>query len=353
MTNRRQLRIGLWGLSLDDSGLATGPLSSQALEKMKIADQLGCDSLWFDDVGGFDVVTVLGEAVRATERMKIGTAIMNIFSRSPTVIAETFATLDMLSSGRMVIGLGASVADWIEPLHGVAFVKPLRRLREYVEIINLLMRGERLVYHGELFNLEIGYRLSFTPVRDHIPIYIGAIRPKSVEQTGEVADGILTAGYLAKDEYGTLRERLAKGAARAGRSMDDITVAPAIPAGYILHESQRESQRQQFFQQHRRGIARTIAGLWATEEYKERLARDFPDEVKAVEAAWVNDREAAVAAITDEMVEEETIVGVGTPQEIHEALIESRALGADLPILPMPPGNPDEVGRILEELIQG
>ena len=348
MTNRRRLRIGLY----PGAELLTERPSAQALEKIKIADRLGYDSLWVDDSSGFDVVTVLGEAVRATEQMEIGTAIMNVFSRSPTVIAETFATLDVLSSGRMVIGLGASVADWIEPLHGVPFVKPLRRLREYIEIINLLMRGERLAYHGDLLNLELGYRFSFAPVRDHIPIYIGATGPKSIEQTGEIADGILTTEDLPKDLYGAFHERLAAGAARAGRNANEITVAATISVAYVIDESQRESQRRQFVQQRKPRIARSIAGLWATEEYKERLARDFPEEVKAVEAAWVNDREAAVAAITDEMVEAETIVGVGTPQEIHEALIELRALGADLPILPMPPGNPDDPGRILEELIK-
>ncbi len=351
MTDRHQLRIGLWGLSLEETGLDRA-LSSQALEKIKIADRLGYDSLWFDDTGGFDVVTVLGEAVRATERTKIGTAIMNVFSRSPTVIAETFATLDVLSSGRMVIGLGASVADWIEPLHGVPFVKPLRRLREYIEIINLLMRGERLAYHGDLLNLELGYRFSFTPVRDHIPIYIGAMGPKSIEQTGEIADGIVAREDLPKDQYGALRERLAAGAARAGRNANEMTVATPIPVAYVLDESQRESQRRQFVQQRKRSVARMIVGLWATDESRERLARDFPEEVKAVEAAWATDRDAVVAAITDEMVDKVTIVGAGTPKEIHRTLVDLQSVGVDLPMLPMPPGNPDEAGRILEELIK-
>ena len=351
MTSRSQLRIGLF-LPLAGAELLTGRLSGQAREKIKTADQLGYDSLWFDDTSGFDVVTVLGEAVRATQRMKIGTAIMNVFSRSPTVIAETFATLDVLSSGRMVIGLGASVADWIEPLHGVPFVRPLRRLREYIEIINLLMRGERLAHHGELLNLELDYRFSFAPVRDHIPIYIGATGPKSLEQTGEIANGILTHQDLPKDQYGALRERLAAGAARAGRNASEITVAAPISVAYVLDESQRESQRKEFVQQRRRGVVRMIVGLWATDESRERLARDFPEEVKAVEAAWATDRDAVVAAITDEMVDKMTIIGVGAPQEIHKALVDLQSLGVDLPMLPMPPGNPDEAGRILEELIK-
>ncbi|GEM_PF-350914 len=131
--NNSDLRIGLWGES--DSLLT----SAQAREKLKIADQLGYDSVWFDDATGFDEVTLLGEAVRGTERMKIGTAIMSVFTRSPTVLAQTFASLDLLSGGRMVIGLGASSAEYLNRVHGVpSFVRPLQRLREYVEIINLI-----------------------------------------------------------------------------------------------------------------------------------------------------------------------------------------------------------------------
>ncbi len=276
MTSSSQLRIGLYG---DRAGLLSERLSAETREKIRIADQLGYDSLWFDDAGSVDVVTVLGEAVRATERMKIGTAIMNVFSRSPTLIAETFATLDLLSGGRMVLGLGASVADYIEPLHGVPFVKPLRRLREYVEIINLLMRGEQLAYHGDLFDLKIPYRFSFTPVREHIPIYIGAMRPRSIEQTGEIADGIVTGGGMAADQYATLRKRLAVGAARAGRSADKITVAVPTGAAYVLDESHRESQRRQFVQQNKTGVFRMFAGIWASDDSKERLALYFPVEL--------------------------------------------------------------------------
>ncbi len=347
------LRIGLWG---EWDGLLT---SAQPRERLKIADQLGYDSVWFDDTNRFDEVTLLGEAARATERMKIGTAIMNVFTRSPTVIAQTFASLDLVSGGRMVIGLGASSAEYLKRVHGVPHVKPLRRLREYVEIINLLMRGERLVYRGDLLDLESPYRLPFTPARNHVPIFIGALRPKSIEQTGEIADGIVTGGGMTTDEYATLRKQLAVGAARAGRSADEITFAAPIDAAYVVDESQRESQRRQFLQQRKWELARMIFGTWAIEERGERLAQDFPEEVKAMEAAWAAEADpmeamrAASEAVTDEMVDSRTIVGVRTPKEIHKALVELKSLGVDLPILPMPPGRPDEARRILEEVISG
>lgn len=346
-----ELRIGLWG---EPDALLT---STQARERLKIADQLGYDSVWFDDANGFDEVTLLGEAVRATERMKIGTAIMGVFSRSPTVIAQTFASLDILSHGRMVIGLGASSAEFVRRVHGVtSFHRPLRRLREYVEIINLLVRGERLVYHGDLLDLESPYRLPYTPARNHIPIYIGANRPRSVEQTGEIADGIVTGGVRTVDEYSILRGQLAVGAARVARSAGDITVA--VPIGVVYDDD--ESRRRQLVQQHKLEFARVIVGPWAIEEQKERLAQDFPEEVQAVEVAWARRADdpaeamrAAFAAVTDEMVESRTMVTARTPSEIHKALIQLQSQGIDLPVLRMPTGTPDEAGRILDALING
>jgi alkanesulfonate monooxygenase SsuD/methylene tetrahydromethanopterin reductase-like flavin-dependent oxidoreductase (luciferase family) len=359
MTDSAQkLRIGLY--TGRDELFNEGP-RDEAREKIKIADQLGYDSLWFDDAGSVDVVTVLGEVVRATERITIGTAIMNIFTRSPTLIAETFATLDLLSGGRMVIGLGAASAEYLKRRYGVPFIKPLRRLREYVEIINLLMRGERLDYHGDLFELDSPGGLSFTPARNHIPIYIGAMWSKSVEQTGEIADGILTGGAMTTDEYDSVRTQLAVGAARAGRSADEITCAVPIVTAYVIDESQRESQRQQFLQQRKWGLARMIVGTWATKERRQRLAQDFPEQVKAVEDAWTTEADpmkamAACESVTDEMVDSRMIGGhecVGTAKEIHKALVELKSLGVDLPIVVMPSGSPDDVGRILEEVING
>src|SRR5262249_56210715 len=109
-----------------------------------------------------------------TGRIELGTAIVNIYSRSPGALAQDFATLDQLSGGRMLIGLGTSGPNVIEHFHGVPFEKPFTRMREYVEIINMLMRQEKLDYAGEIFKLARGFTLRFAPVRPHIPIWIAA-----------------------------------------------------------------------------------------------------------------------------------------------------------------------------------
>lgn len=340
MTNGTKLRVGLTG------GIAGGgPNRDQALEKIRIADRLGYDSVWFGETWGYDMVTAMGEVVRATERIKVASGIMNVYSRSPGVIASTFATLDELSGGRMIIGLGSSGANVIEHFHGVPFEKPMRRLREYVEIVNMLLHGDRLVYRGEIFNLERGFRLQVNLVRDHIPIYIAAITPASIVQTGEIADGLIPI-HWPKTKYASVRRRLERGAQKAGRRASDITVAPYLTTGYVLDESQREAVKRQSKQPVSFYIGRM--GTF----YKEMLAREgYPEETNAIEAAWGGGQEAAIDAVPDYMVE--NIAVVGTPREIHEQLLDLQRLGVDLPLLSMPPGNPDQAGRVLEEVIKG
>jgi alkanesulfonate monooxygenase SsuD/methylene tetrahydromethanopterin reductase-like flavin-dependent oxidoreductase (luciferase family) len=338
MTNGK-LRIGLTG------GIASGPNRDQSIEKIRLADQLGYESIWFGETWGYDIVTTMGEVVRATERIQVGSGIMNVYSRSPGVIASTFATLDELSGGRMLIGLGSSGANVIEHFHGVPFEKPMRRLREYVEVINLLLHGDRLVYHGEIFNLERGFRLQVNLVRDHIPIYIAAITPASIVQTGEIADGLIPI-HWPKTKYGSVRQRLDRGAKKTGRAGSDVVVAPYLTTGYVFDESQRDAVRRQSKQPLAWYIGRM--GVF----YKEMLAREgYPQETAAIEAAWSGGQDAAIDTVPDHMAD--NVVVVGTPKEIHAQLVELTNLGVDVPVISMPPGNPDQAGRALDEVMNG
>src|SRR4030088_681844 len=130
----------------------------------------------------------MGNLVRETKRIKIRAGIANIFSRTPALLASTVATLDERSGGRIILGLGPSGANVVEHWHGMKFEKPVKGTREYIEIIRTILRGEKLVYHGEFFNLERGFKLRFAPRRPDLPIYIAAMGPKNVEQSGELAD---------------------------------------------------------------------------------------------------------------------------------------------------------------------
>ncbi len=313
------------------------------VEKVKIADRLGYDSIWVPETWGYDPISALAELALVTERIKLGSGIVNVFSRSPGVLASTFATLDERSGGRMLLGLGASGANVIEHWHGVPFARPLRRIREYVEIINLILRGEKLLYRGEIFQLERGFKLQFTPVRDHIPIYIAAITPKSIAQTGAIADGVIPT-YWPSAEYPTLQRLLDEGALAAGHPPGNVRVAPYITTAVVPDEAARAQARLRA----RAPLAFYIGRMGRF--YAEMLARyGFADEVAAVQRAWADGPRAAAAAVTDALLDATAIVG--TPAEVRAKLRAWAALGVDQPLLTMPPGTPDEAGRALEALI--
>src|SRR3989441_5506974 len=214
---------------------------SEVMEKVKLADELGYDSIWLGESWGYELFTSMADLVRLTKRIKIGAGIANIYSRTPALLASTVATLDERSNGRIILGLGPSGANVIEHWHGVPFQKPLKRTREYVEIIRMILRSERLVYHGEFFNLERGFKLRFKPPRADLPIYIAAMGPKNVVQTGEIADGVLPV-YWPGNRWGELRGQLDEGARIAGRPPHSAMIAPYITS-VVLSENVTDEER--------------------------------------------------------------------------------------------------------------
>jgi F420-dependent oxidoreductase-like protein len=316
------------------------------MEKVKIADELGYDSIWLGESWGYELFTSMADLVRVTKRIKIGAGIANIYSRTPALIASTVATLDERSGGRILLGLGPSGANVIEHWHGVAFEKPVKRTREYVEIIRMILRGERLVYHGEMFNLERGFKLRFTPPRKEIPIYIAAMGPKNVVQSGEIADGILPVHWPG-NKWGHLREELDEGARLAGRPPHSAAIAPYITTA-ILSENADE---------HERAAARTLIaaplayyigrmGVY----YAQMLIRNgYGREVELVQEGWKQGMKSAIEAVTPELLDATSIIG--TPQEVVVKLDSWVASGVDEPILTMPSGTPDEAGDRLGVLM--
>jgi alkanesulfonate monooxygenase SsuD/methylene tetrahydromethanopterin reductase-like flavin-dependent oxidoreductase (luciferase family) len=177
----RKLAISLnWQEKFDLKGL---------IERAKIADVAGIHSIWVAETWGHDALTMLTTFAEHTSRIQLATAIVNIYSRTPAALAQHFGTLDKLSNGRMIMGLGTSSPQVVEHFHGVKFNPPLTRLKETVEIINLLLAGNSLNYDGKLFKLSRGFKLRFEAVRKHIPIWIAALNPKSVEFTARHTDG--------------------------------------------------------------------------------------------------------------------------------------------------------------------
>ena len=192
-----------------------------AVERVRIAEDLGYEHVSTGEAWGPSALPLLTLIAANTSRITLGTSILNCFSRTPAALAQELAMLDQISGGRAVLGIGSSGAHVIEHFHGVPFEKPLRRIRETVEIFDLLIAGEKLDYDGELFQLKRGFQLEYARPRTKIPVWIAAISPKSIRQTGEIADGVIPI-HWPKQEFASLRADLAA----AGPPDKAFTIAP-------------------------------------------------------------------------------------------------------------------------------
>ena len=316
------------------------------VEKVKIADELGYDSIWLGESWGYELFTSMADLVRATKRIKIGAGIANIYSRTPGLLAMSAATLDERSGGRIILGLGPSGANVIEHFHGVKFEKPVKRTREYVEIIRMLLRGEKLVYNGEFFQLERGFKLRFTPLRADLPIYIAAMGPKNVMQTGEIADGVMPV-YWPGNKWGELREQLDEGARIAGRQPHSAAIAPYITS-VILHENADEQERTTARLNAAAPLAYYIGKMGVY--YAQMLTRHgYGEDVQAVIEGWKQGMKSAIGAVSPQMLDATSIIG--TPTEMVAKLDQWTASGVDEPLLGMPGGSLDDTATLLGSLM--
>lgn len=218
------VNLGYWGAGND----------ADNLEVARQADTLGYSVVWAAEAYGSDAATVLSWIAAQTTSIDIGSAIFQIPARTPANCAMTAATLDTLSGGRFRLGLGVSGPQVSEGWHGVRFDKPLTRTREYVDIVRMALRRERVAYQGDFFTLPLpdgpGKALTLTvhPVRETIPIYLAAIGPKNLELCGEIADGWLAIFYSPEDSVASI-ESIRAGRAASGKDMAGFDVVPTVP----------------------------------------------------------------------------------------------------------------------------
>jgi alkanesulfonate monooxygenase SsuD/methylene tetrahydromethanopterin reductase-like flavin-dependent oxidoreductase (luciferase family) len=316
----------------------------ETVEKARIAEELGYERVSSAESWSPSPLPLLTAIALSTSKIEVGTSILNCFSRTPAALAQEFASLDVIAEGRAVLGLGSSGAYVIEHFHGLAFGKPLTRLREYVEIFNMLMAREPLNYEGEIFQMSRGFTLRGQTYRDHIPVYVAAITPKSIRQTGAIADGIIPI-HWPRQHFETLRSQLAEGASEAGRDVAELTIAPQVHL-HILDGTNDEEAWQQARQPLQYYVNRMGVFYW------QMLSRNgFEAEVAASREAWAKrDAEGSFKAISDAMVRE--IEVIGPLESVREQLQERSELGADLQMLHMPAGSVAGVGKTLEALIR-
>jgi alkanesulfonate monooxygenase SsuD/methylene tetrahydromethanopterin reductase-like flavin-dependent oxidoreductase (luciferase family) len=160
------------------------------LECSKIISKTNVDTIWVPETWGMENFSMLSAISHKTTTQKIGSSIINIYSRSPAIIAMGSATIDTLSDGRLILGLGTSSLPLVETFHGYKFEKPVQRMKEYVEIIRLILSGKRVNYTGEIFNLK-NFTLLLKPKRESIPIYLAAVNQKMVDLTWSIGDGVI------------------------------------------------------------------------------------------------------------------------------------------------------------------
>ncbi|HVC50897.1 MAG TPA: LLM class flavin-dependent oxidoreductase [Stellaceae bacterium] len=298
-----------------------GPTPAEIAGLIGLAEACGYDSAWVAEGHGGDQFAILAAAAVQTSRIRLGTGITSVFVRTAPTIAMAAATVDDLSGGRFVLGVGSSHKVQVEGEHGVPYAKPLTRTRETVVAIRALLRDGRVDFAGE--TLRIGnFDLWFNPVRPPPPIYVSAVFPKMVALCGEIADGIILTRSTV-DTAAIVRRQLAEGAAKAGRDPAAVAVVTLLPT--VVADSKSAALAAL-----RPGLA-FYAGFFP--RYNRLMAEHgFPEEAAAIAAAWARgDREAAERATSDALIDATSLAG--TPAQCRERLDAYRDSGIDLPIL--------------------
>ena len=298
-----------------------GPNPSEIVDLVVLAESLGYESAWVAEGHGGDQFAVLSGCAMRTSRIGLGTAISSVFVRTVPTIAMAAATVDDLSEGRFILGLGSSHKVQVGPEHGVEYAKPITRLRESVVIIRQLLETGVAQFEGETIKIE-NFDFWFQPRRPDIPIYAAAVFPKMMAICGEIADGIiLTRSTLATGAK--VKEQLAVGAARVDRDPGQIEVTSLLPIAVA-------DDRAEALAAMRPGLTFYV-GFFP--RYRQMIADyGFAEETEQAAAAFAKgDRQGAEKFINDAMIDATAVVG--TPSECRERLQAYRDSGIDLPII--------------------
>jgi F420-dependent oxidoreductase-like protein len=301
------MRVKL-GLSM---GYVLGADVSDFVALAQEAERLGFSVVWAAEAYGSDAPTVLSYLAARTTDIDVGAAVMQIPGRTPAMTAMTAATLDLLSRGRFRLGLGVSGPQVSEGWHGVRFGKPLARTREYVEVVRQALARETVRHQGEFFTLPLpdgpgkALKLTVHPIREHIPLYLAAVGPKTLELTGEIADGWL-AIFLSPEYAGEALASVATGRKRAGRGDEPVDVAATVPV--VIGDSIEDSAAPI------RGYAALYVGGMGSREqnfYNQLACRmGFEEAAREVQDLFLDRRHReAMAAVPLDFIDQTSLIG--------------------------------------------
>src|ERR1700719_4514419 len=338
--------VGYWGMGM-------GP--AEQLAVAQAAEAMGYDSIWTAEAYGSDAATVLAWLAAGTSTIKLGAGILQIPARSAAMTAMTAATIDQLSGGRFLLGLGSSGPQVSEGWHCVRFGKQLQRTREYVAVVRMALEHQKVEFHGETLELPLpdgpgkALKLTIHPAQERIPIYLAVLGPKNVALAGEIADGWLPV-FFSPEHTAELRVPLEGGAARAGRTLDDFRICPSVNV-YISDDAStaRDAVRPL--------LALYVGGMGSREQnFYNRLVSSYGFEAaaKQVQDLYLDGKRAdAMAALPDELIDMVAITG--TRDTARERIRAYRDAGVEtLIVSPMAGDTEDRIQqlRLVAELAQ-
>jgi alkanesulfonate monooxygenase SsuD/methylene tetrahydromethanopterin reductase-like flavin-dependent oxidoreductase (luciferase family) len=312
---------------------------------VEAADEAGVETVFVSEAWGREPFGPLAQLAARTERVTLGTSIVNVFSRTPAALAQHFATLDELSDGRAIIGLGTSGKLVVEEFHGLPFEKPATRLRETIQVIKLLLAGEPLRFQGQVFQFERGFTLRFTPLRPRIPVYLASFRPAGLKVVAEHGDGWLPM-MIPLERLAEQVSRVRQMTADAGRAPASVVVKSP---GTIIVTSDVPAARLAY-----KGHLAFYVSRMGVYYYTQLTEMGRGEEVAAIRAAWEAGRSAGgAAAVSDNLLD--AFACIVTPDQLDDAVVrleQQQAAGVDLHQVSLSGiTDPTEQRRILEHLV--
>jgi F420-dependent oxidoreductase-like protein len=324
-------------------GVVVTPYNSGAIEFVQQAEQLGVDSVWVPEFWAGDALTPLAFLAARTSSIRLATGIVQLGARTPAMLAMSALSMQALSNGRFVLGIGTSGPQVMEGWHGVRFDKPVQRTRETIDIIRAVTAGDRLAYHGQIYELPLpdgeGRSIRSLMPPTHVPIYVAALGPHNLRLTGELADGWIGNSFFPEtaDIY---LDAIREGADRAGRSFDDLDLTVAVALEFT-DDVEAAGRR------HADGYAFTFGAMGSatTNFYNNAFERQgYGDDVREVQRLWLaGEREAARARVPVE-------IGLGTNLIGTDDLVRERLrLYRDAGVTTLRVGLQDDLQQNIDE----
>jgi alkanesulfonate monooxygenase SsuD/methylene tetrahydromethanopterin reductase-like flavin-dependent oxidoreductase (luciferase family) len=312
-------------------------------ELMELAPQIedaGFDCFWKGESNSTDPIVALTGMAARTKTLKIGSAIYHIYGRSPIAAGIQVATLQDLSHGRYILGLGVAnktIAEW----HGGTFDRPLRRIREYTEIVRKTAAGERVEYAGEMYSTGKRFQLCWKPNYPKFPIYIAALGPKMTHLAGEIGEGVVI-NMAVPSKVKEIAERVRQGAADAGRDPNKIDVM--VKVRVCIHPDRAVA----------RNTLRPILAFYNVADHYSKMLREcgFEKEVDTVAKAFrENGFKAAAAAVSDDYMDQMPVIPATSVEEVRDRiapLLDCGLTRLSMPYVPAQEPNSEDALRFIK-----